>query len=165
VAPRRRSAPKDGDQYMTLEEMRAREAIRQTQARYNAAGDRGRIAELTETFTEDGILEVTQGTFRGRAEIAAVLGSVAEGTGDAPPRPAGRYFVRHNLTTCHIELTSPTTADARTYFLVMTPAGVDHCGVYTDKFIAQGSQWLIAYRRVRIDWASPDTFMLGGSSA
>lgn len=165
---------------MTDEEVRAREAIRRTQALYNAAGDRGRIAELVGAFTDDGVLEVDQGVFRGKAAIAGFLGGVARTSGGgisgggisgggvsggagadagAGARPAGRHFVRHNLTTCHIELTGPATADARTYFLVMTPIGVDHAGVYTDKFVARGPDWLIAYRRVRLDYVSPHTLM------
>jgi len=38
-------------------ELAVREAVRGTLARYNHAGDRGRIHELAEQFTADGVLE------------------------------------------------------------------------------------------------------------
>ncbi len=42
---------------MTLEEMLARESIRQTMARYNIAGDRLRLDDFLAVFTTDAILE------------------------------------------------------------------------------------------------------------
>jgi hypothetical protein len=76
-------------------------------------------------------------------------------TDDAP-----RVFLRHNLTTRRIEFRGPTEADAWTYFFVMTPIGLDHCGVYVDRFVRQGDQWLIASRRVKIDWRAENSSML-----
>ena len=52
---------------MTLDELIARECVRDTYARYNHAGDRGRIEELAACFTVDGILEVKGSTGQPRA--------------------------------------------------------------------------------------------------
>jgi len=64
-------------------------------------------------------------------------------------------FVRHHLGTCKIDLTGPTTAKVRTYWVAWTDIGPDHCGVYVDDFRKVGDEWLIALRRVRKDWVSP----------
>ena len=42
---------------MTLDELLARESIRQTLATYNIFGDRVRVDEFLTAFTEDGVLE------------------------------------------------------------------------------------------------------------
>jgi hypothetical protein len=145
---------------MELEQARAREAIRYTQALCATAGDSGRLDDMVGAYTDDGVLEIAAGVFRGRAAIADALAHVRlRDAGDQDPADASeeRLFVRHNLTTCHIEFTSAETARARTYFLVMSPVGLDHCGVYSDRFVASGSRWLIEYRRIRLDWVAPNS--------
>ncbi len=150
---------------MTLEDLLAREAIRDCMAKYNHSGDSLRAEDFAACFTEDGILESSRdGGFRygSRAEILAWQTSWREGVlaGDGPPSaetPSGAEFVRHNLTTSRIELTGPDTAKARTYWVVMTDVGPDHCGVYTDLFRKVGDDWLISHRRVRTDWHAPDS--------
>jgi len=62
-------------------------------------------------------------------------------------------FLRHHLTSCYIELVGPTDAYAWTYFLVTTPIGLDHSGVYIDRFAVVSGRWLIAQRRIKVDWA------------
>ena len=42
---------------MTLDELLARESIRNTMASYTLAGDRLRAEDFVATFTEDGVLE------------------------------------------------------------------------------------------------------------
>jgi hypothetical protein len=138
---------------LTLEDLLAREAIRDTMAKYNHSGDSLRAEEFAACFTEDGILEsVPSGSFRftSRAEILAWQ----SGWRDAPSAdtPRGAKFVRHNLTSSRIELTGPDSAKARTYWVVMTDIGPDHCGVYTDMFRKIGDDWLIAHRKVRTEW-------------
>ena len=48
------------------------------------------------------------------------------------PQPAGLSpgFVSHHLTTCRIELTSDSEAKVKTYWFVITAAGLDHSGYY-----------------------------------
>jgi hypothetical protein len=144
---------------VNLEQAVAREAIRYTQSLCAAAGDRGRLEEMLGAYIDDGVLEIPAGVFRGKAAIAAALQHVPQRRGTEAASEQQRFFVRHHLTTCHIEFTGADTANARTYFLMMTPAGVDHCGVYSDRFVASASRWLIAHRRVRVDWAAEQSLV------
>ncbi len=77
------------------------------------------------------------------------------------PKPEGAApgFVSHHLTTCRIELTSATTATARTYWLVISAIGLDHSGFYDDRFVKEGDAWRIAYRRPRTLWTSPTSLL------
>ena len=144
---------------MTLDEMLAREGIRKTMAQYNIAGDRLRVDDYVAVFTEDAVIQ-SDGVpvsdafeYRGRD---AIRGWISRwGANTATPHQA--TFIRHHLSTCLIELTGPDTASARTYWTAYTDIGADHCGVYLDRFRKVGDDWLIAHRRVRLDWRSPDS--------
>jgi hypothetical protein len=139
---------------LTLDDLLAREAIRDTMAKYNHSGDSLRAEDFAACFTEDGVLEsASQGGFHyaSRAEILAWQSSWRDRPASAET-PRGAKFVRHNLTTSRIELTGPESAKGRTYWVVMTDIGPDHCGVYTDQFRKVGGEWLISHRRVRTDW-------------
>jgi hypothetical protein len=146
---------------MTPDQLLAREAIAHTQSVYNTEGDRGRLDGLLATFTDDGVLELDRGVFTGRAEIRAALSPAVDAKRTEAGADGGpRVFLRHNLTTRRIEFRGPAEADAWTYFFVMTPVGLDHCGVYVDRFVQQGDQWLIASRRVKIDWRAENSSIL-----
>ncbi len=148
---------------MTLDEMLAREAIRDTMARYNQAGDRLRLDDFLAVFTEDAVLE-SEGVperdafhYEGRAAIAHWITRWSDRARDAQAPTHQASFVRHHLSTCHIDLTSPESARARTYWVAYTDIGPDHCGYYLDRYSKVGEKWLIAHRRVRLDWRSPDS--------
>jgi hypothetical protein len=143
---------------MTQDELLAREAIRDTMARYNMAGDRARPDDFIKVFTEDGILEAGETQYQGRDAIHKWMTGwrpPAEGAAEPPKRRV--KFVRHNLTTSQIDFTGPETATARTYFIVYTDIGPDHSGYYADTFRKVGDQWLIAHRKARQDWRSPES--------
>jgi 3-phenylpropionate/cinnamic acid dioxygenase small subunit len=144
---------------MTLDELLARESIRQTIVDYTMAGDRLREDDFVAVFTDDAVLESDgvpdSDAFRyegGHAirEWIARWRSKPEGA----PRTHQATFVRHHLSTSKIELTGADTARARTYWVAYTDIGPDHCGYYLDTFRKVGEQWLIAHRRVRMDWRS-----------
>src|ERR1700740_1504018 len=146
---------------MTVEELLAREGVRQTMADYTMAGARLRIDDFVSVFTEDGILE-TDGVaeedrfrYAGREAIRAWMNRWKTPAGDAPVHKSS--FIRHHLATSQIELTGPETAKARTYWVAYTSIGPDHCGYYVDEFRKVGDQWLIAHRRIREDWRRPDS--------
>lgn len=139
-----------------IDEATELQAIRQTQAAYNIAGDRMRLGALADTFTADGVLETPNARFDGREAIRAGLGA---GRGREAPEAGVRRpsFVRHNLTTSLVELTGPETAEGRTYFIVFTDIGPDHMGCYVDRLRKVDRRWLFEHRRVLIDWMSEQT--------
>jgi hypothetical protein len=134
------------------------EAIRQTMAAYNIAGDRMRIGALADTFTVDGVLETPTARYEGRDGIASGLGQRDPTAPASARRPT---FVRHNLTTSQIDLTGEDTAEGRTYFIVFTDIGPDHMGCYVDRLQKTGAGWRFEHRRVLIDWISDDTLFEG----
>jgi hypothetical protein len=154
---------------MTLDEMLAREGIRRTMAAYTIAGDRLRAADFLAVFTEDAVIE-TEGVperdlfrYEGRAAIGDWIDRWR-----TPPDGATRVhqarFIRHHLATCHIELTAPDEARARTYWVAWTDIGPDHAGYYLDAFRKEGDRWLIRHRRIRRDWQAENSLYLSAVS-
>ena len=139
---------------MDASEIVARESIRDTLSRYTFCGDRGRLEELAACFARDGVLELADGwTARGRDEIQARTRSSLPADDGARRRP----LLRHHLSSQRIEMTAPEAARAWTYFLAVTENGPDHSGRYIDRLQRVGGQWLIAHRRVVVEWYAPDT--------
>lgn len=143
---------------MTLEELLAREGIRKTMADYTLAGDRLRIEDFVAVFADDAVLE-SEGVpesdafrFVGRESMRAWFTRWKKPEGAATTHQA--TFVRHHLSTSQIELTSVDAARARTYWVAYTDIGPDHGGYYVDEFRKVGERWLIAHRKVRMDWRS-----------
>jgi len=146
---------------MNVEELLARESIRHTIASYTVAGDTRDVGMFVELFAENAIFEFAgfpplEGfRFEGRAAIDPT--ARWQRYDERERADWGSSFLRHNLTTCLIEVDGPDSARARTYFVVFTDIGPDHCGVYLDDFVRQGDRWLFAHRRIRLDWRSPDS--------
>jgi hypothetical protein len=140
---------------MTIDEVIAREQIRRLIGKYAVCGDQLDIDGFAGTFAEDGTMEMTTYAHTGRAAIKHWMLN-AEPFGAEDRRPT---FVRHHMTSSHIDFDSPSTASGRTYFLVMTDIGVDHSGYYVDRLRKDGDEWLFAHRRVRILWRAPDSFI------
>jgi hypothetical protein len=150
---------------MTLDDLLAREAIRDTIAKYNVSGDRLKAEDYASCFTDDAVIESEhvspEQTFRyaGRAAIFAWQDNwrAQARSGKAVHKAT---FVRHHLSTSKIDLTGPDTAKVRTYWVAWTDIGADHAGYYLDNFRKVGDDWLIAHRRIRLDWQSPDGLMM-----
>jgi hypothetical protein len=145
---------------MTEAEDRAREAIRKTINAYSIAGDQRDAATFTTLWAEDALFEFAEFAplpgFRrkGLAEICAGTAAWSALPGQDPSL-AQTGFIRHNLTTSEIELTGADTARARTYFVVVTEAGPDHAGIYSDELVRSGERWLFSRRSITLDWRSP----------
>jgi hypothetical protein len=147
---------------MTLEEMLAREGIRKTINGYTAAGDSRDGAAFAALFAGDAVLE-----FAGFDPVPGFrsegLAAIRERTASWSPVPGKdpsltlASFIRHNLTTCRIDLTGADSATARTYFVVFTDIGPDHAGTYSDTLVRQGEEWLFTHRRIALDWRAPDS--------
>jgi hypothetical protein len=146
---------------MNLEELLAREGIRKTLANYTMAGDRLRTEQFIAVFTEDGIIEtdgvaeVDRFRYQGREAIRNWMNRWRKPSEEGPAHRS--RFIRHQLSTCHIELVGPDAANTRTYFVAYTSLGPDHCGYYLDQFRKVGDNWLIAHRRIREDWRRSDS--------
>lgn len=142
---------------MTNEDMLAREGIRDVIARYNVAGDRLRIDDFVACFTHDAILESDRVPedrafrFEGREAIREWQNQWLERAAAGNP-VHDATFVRHHLTTSQIDLLTRDEATARTYWQAWTRIGPDHAGYYLDDLRRVNGHWLIARRRVRMDW-------------
>jgi len=135
-----------------IEELVAREAIRDIVARYNSLGDSGRIDAMMTLFAPDAVLEVPgRAPVEGATAIGAFFGAVAE---PAEGVPALRSL-HHHTATLTIELTGRNSARGRCYFSVYTQDGLDHWGRYTDEYRRVDGHWLFAARRVRVDGVVP----------
>lgn len=150
---------------MTLEDLLAREAIRDTLAKYNVSGDRLKVDDYADCFTEDGVIESERAPgdyifrYEGREAIRAWQNRWKR---REPGQDVvhGATFVRHHLSTCKIDLTGPDSARARTYWVAWTDIGPDHAGYYLDDFRKAEGRWLIARRRVRRDWSAPGSLFV-----
>ena len=142
---------------MTVDELSAREAIRDLIARYNHAGDRGRLDELARCFAEDGAMDL-EGVplLVGRAAIHAHLSGVVRGLAARTQRAT----LRHHVASVRILLQDRERAEAWSYFSVFTENGLDHWGRYADRLVRRGDDWLFALRKVRVDGAAPGSRMV-----
>ena len=141
---------------MTGAEALAREAIRDTLARYTYGGDRGDLAMLAGAFAPDGVLETALWTLATPAGIADGLRLRTSSRGE-PVGGVARLFSHHYVTPPLIRFDGTDAADVRCYFTVYSNAGADHAGVYVDRFVRVGDDWRIARRQVRVDWQSPQS--------
>ncbi|MCB2077817.1 MAG: nuclear transport factor 2 family protein [Novosphingobium sp.] len=147
---------------MTNEEATAREAIRKTINAYTIAGDSRDSEAFPGLFAIDAVFEFAGFAplpgFRreGRDAIRSGIATWSQEPGKDPSLTR-TAFIRHNLTTCQIELTGDNIARARTYFIVMTEIGPDHSGVYSDMLKRYDDNWLFTHRRITLDWRSPES--------
>ncbi len=147
---------------MSPQESAAIAAIRRTINRYTIAGDsrdRGLFAGLwneNAVFEFDGFPPVPGFRTQGVEEIRARTASWSPQPGKDPSL-SKTAFIRHNLTTCLIDLTGAETARAKTYFIVFTEIGQDHMGTYSDDFVRRGEEWLFSHRRIRLDWRADNS--------
>lgn len=133
---------------MTVDEMLARETIRCTIARYNNAGDRGAIDEMIGCFTADATLVVLSEELQGREAIRAYFQNIMD-TGfltGSDRRPA-----RHHVASSRIEFDGADSAQGWSYFSLLRGGEIIQSGLYIDRFVRAGDDWLLAYRRVKVE--------------
>jgi len=147
---------------ISAQELAIREAVRDTIARYNHAGDRGRLEELAAQFAPDGILEIHGGDrLEGRAAIVAGLGGVVRRSGDGAASSGLPPVLRHHVSSVLIHDITGERAHADSYFAVLTRGGLDHWGRYRDVLVPCEDRWLLAHRLVRTDGYAPDSKYAG----
>jgi hypothetical protein len=138
-----------------LDELIAREAIREIVAAYSHHADSGRFDELVALFSADGVLEIKgEPVVAGRDAIRGYLGGVGRDLADT----STTQMIRHFVANLRIEVTSPTEARGECYFLVVTDGGVDHWGRYRDQYRRDDDDWLFARRTVTTDGFVPGGF-------
>lgn len=146
---------------MTDEECKDRAAIQNLLATAAQTGDTRKADDYAACFTEDGVLQLPDISHEGREAVRSFMGG-AKIINNPPPPDQPPSFISHNLTTCRIEFTGQGTAEARTYWIVMSAVGPDHSGFYVDKLRKVDGTWLIAHRRPRTLWFSPDSVVKAG---
>jgi hypothetical protein len=135
----------------------ARIAIQQTIALYACAVDSRDIDTILSSFTDTATLQSSTGAvFTGKDQLAAFYrAALAAGArdGEAPT------LLRHNITTSHIGVLTRQTAQATSYFITISPFGLDHAGQYRDHFARHGSDWLLERRQIEVEWfATPSWY-------
>jgi len=136
---------------MRPDELAAREAVRETIARYAHAVDRGRFEDAAACFFEDGALEVRgTGRYEGRAAIVEMFA----GAGRRLASASTNAFVRHHVSSTSIEVdVTAGCASATSYFFVLTEIGPDHWGTYRDELLRDDAtgNWLFSNRNVTVE--------------
>ena len=133
---------------MNLDEVLARESIRELVARYAVGVDSGDIQAALSCFAETSTMDFLGRTYVGPQEIIEIFQSAGE---DFTARAGAAPKVRHNITTHKIELTSPSTAKGRLYFMVAVGEAIDHWGRYFDTYGVVDGEWKITSRVVTVD--------------
>jgi hypothetical protein len=125
--------------------------VMHTMSLYHIGLDEGDFEQVGRTFTENALLEQSNGMqVSGRPAICEAFRYRREKRFENIDRSA--VFQRHNLTTRLIEISEEASAQATSYFVVLTEVGLDHCGRYFDRFSLSDGRWLISHRKIRLDW-------------
>ena len=130
-------------------------ACRDLVYRYAALVDDGHAQEVPDLFTEDGLWTAPGTEMRGRAELAEGFAHRARRT---------ERVSRHVCTNFHLSAVSTEEATGSVYLTLYRHDRDDDAtdllpeaqpvlvGVYRDRFARSGSDWLIAERRLEVDF-------------
>jgi hypothetical protein len=144
---------------MRPDELAAREAVRESIARYAHGVDHGKFEEAAACFAEDGVLEVVGvGRHEGRAAIAGVF----IGAGKKLKSASTSAFVRHHVSSIQIDVdVTAGRATSKSYFFVVTEIGPDHWGTYRDELARDDAtgDWLFKERKVTVEGRSAPSRM------
>lgn len=140
---------------MTLDEVLARESIRDLVARYNSYSDTGRFDPLWGLFADDAVMETgNAGEDLTRYDGLSGIKQIFEGAQSRVAtqlETAGPTYIRHFTATHQIDLVAADHAEGRCYFAVIIDNGLDHWGRYVDRYVRIGGDWKFAHRRVTVD--------------
>jgi hypothetical protein len=140
---------------MTLDDLLAREGIRDLVARYNSYSDTGRFDPLWELFADDAVMETGNAgeeltTYEGIDGIKQIF-TGAQDRVQEQLATSGPTYVRHFTSTHQIDLVDPDHATGRCYFAVIIDDGLDHWGRYVDRYVRIDDRWRFEHRRVTVD--------------
>jgi ketosteroid isomerase-like protein len=139
---------------MRPDELAAREAVRESIARYAHSVDHGKFDAAAACFAEDGVLDIRDaGRHEGRAAIAELFA----GAGRKLASTSTNAFIRHHVSSISIEVdVTAGRATAMSYFFVLTEIGPDHWGTYRDQLARDDASgnWLFTERKVTVEGRS-----------
>ncbi len=147
---------------MTLDDLIARESIRDLVSRYNANGDTGRFERVFELFAEHAVMELgppgePPEVYNGREALKQIFlgaqGRIGENT-----KAGGPKYLRHFTATHQIDLIDADHATGRCYFQVLMSRGLDHWGRYVDRYVRIDGRWFFEHRRVYVDGQTEDSW-------
>ena len=147
---------------MTLDDVIARESIRDLITRYNSYSDAGRFDPLWELFAEDAVMEIGDAgaemtQWQGRANVKRIFTGARERV-EGQGATSGPAYIRHFTATHQIDLVDADHATGRCYFAVIIDSGLDHWGRYIDRYVRADGAWRFQHRGVLIDGRVPTSW-------
>jgi uncharacterized protein (TIGR02246 family) len=134
---------------MDLDELMAREQIRDLVSRYNSTADSARFEETLELFAPDAVMDTDGEIHEGRDGIRAMFESARDSL--AAHAAGVPNYLRHHTSTLQIDVLGPDRARGRCYYQVILPHGLDHWGRYLDEYGVVAGRWVFTKRREILD--------------
>lgn len=141
-----------------------RALIEDLQARYMFALDNDDLDTYVSTFTEDGILDIGEGEWKGREVIKEILESIPEQEPKTKDTTLHRSTGRHNITNIVLKIEGDS-AWGRAYWFHLSndnprrSGDLDNYGHYEDVMVKVDGQWLFSKRKIFNEeisrWAAP----------
>ena len=141
-----------------------RALIEDLQARYMFALDNKDYDTYVGTFTEDGILDIGEGEWKGRDFIKKTLEAIPASEPLTKDTTLHRATGRHNITNIVLKVEGDT-AWGRAYWFHLSNDNpqrggvVDNYGHYEDVIVKVDGQWLFSKRKIFNEqikrWAAP----------
>lgn len=149
---------------MTLDDLLAREGIRDLVARYNSCGDSGKFDQLWPLFAHDAVMQIGLASGErtehiGLEQIKQIFtgaqDTLRSHSVDRPAPVARRTYIRHFTSTHQIDLLDADHAMGRCHFAVIIgdddQGGLDHWGRYLDEYVRIDETWRFQRRQVHVD--------------
>lgn len=146
-----------GDQ-VAVQNYLDRQAIETTLVRYSTGLDTFNAEIYASAFTEDAEFAMEDTVYRGRAEISKVIADLvadrATRSADTDPANDPPSSMHHVMTNAVIDITSPTTATHRSYWMTVSGGPAMYSfriaaqGSYEDELVKRDGAWLIHRRKI-----------------
>ena len=130
---------------MDIQDLVAREAIRELVASYNHYGDTGHIDNLVELFADGASLQMDDRAITGGDALKEFFQNIMA----ASAAKTKFKSLQHHSSMLSIQLLDDSHARGRCYFSVFTNLGLDHWGRYRDEYVRVGDVWKFASRSAK----------------
>jgi uncharacterized protein (TIGR02246 family) len=150
--------PSTRDEPTAVQNYLDRQAIETTLVRYSTGLDTFDADLYASAFTEDAEFGMEGQGYRGRDQIRKVITDMvadrAKRAADEDPKNDPPVSMHHVMTNAVIDITSPTTAKHRSYWMTvnggpeMYSFRIAAQGRYEDELVKQDGQWLIHRRKI-----------------